>query len=118
MSTTAQRIDLSGFTGTVNWYRYTMMPQFTYTDGVKYLAEQAKAYWLLDAVFSWQLQPEVRGQEFQSWKLAVEDHKGILVCEDGNRNQVAMQRIAFTDFPLKEISLWLTDNVLLLPSEY
>ena len=53
MSTTAQRIDLSGFTGTENWYRYAMMPRFTYTDGVKYLAEQAKAYWLLDAIFSW-----------------------------------------------------------------
>jgi hypothetical protein len=31
---------------------------------------------------------------------------------------VARQAIAFTEFPLSEITLWLQNDVIFLPSEY
>jgi len=31
---------------------------------------------------------------------------------------VSSKAIAFTDFPLPEITLWLQDDVMLLPSEH
>ena len=56
--------------------------------------------------------------EFQSWKLFVQNKKGRLELQDGNGKVLRKQEIPYTDFPLKEINLYLTDNVLLLPSEY
>jgi len=43
---------LAHFTGTTQWYRNPMFPAYTYTDGVKFLAEEAGEYWLIDYVFS------------------------------------------------------------------
>ncbi len=57
--------ELAQFTGTEYWYRHAFKRSITYTDGVKYVAEKAGAYWLID-----------------------------------------------------EISLYFTNNVILLPSEY
>jgi hypothetical protein len=41
-----------------------------------------------------------------------------LSCADGNGNTVYRKEIEYTDFPLPEITLWFTDNTVLLPSEY
>ncbi len=54
---------LAHFTGTTQWYRNRMFPAYTYTDGVKFLAEEAECYWLIDYVFSNQLVPEIRGHD-------------------------------------------------------
>ena len=40
------------------------------------------------------------------------------IADDGNGRELARQDISLTDFPLDEVSLYLTDNTLLLPSEY
>jgi hypothetical protein len=43
----------------------------------------------------------------------------LLICENGNKKELARQEIEFTDFPLEEgIKLYLSGGVLLLPSEY
>jgi hypothetical protein len=75
---------------------------------------------MLDAIAIAQLyEKAVAAQEFQVWKLTVNaDRTASLVCDDGNDNIVYTQRIAFTDFPIDEIKLYFTDNVILLPSEY
>jgi hypothetical protein len=58
-------------------------------------------------------------EAFQVWKLTVRvDRSATLCCEDGNGNAVYRKAIAFTDFPLPEVTLYFTDNVILLPSEY
>ena len=107
---------LRQFTGTEHWYRH---PQFLYTDGVQYLAEQAGAYWLINAILACQVLPRVKKEPFQVWKLTVNaDHSAALTCTDGNYGAVYRQEIGFTDFPLKEQQFYLTDAVLLLPSEY
>ena len=44
--------NLDQFSSTENYYSNKNYP-FLYTDGVKYLAKNG-AYWLLDAIASWQ----------------------------------------------------------------
>ena len=110
---------LHQFTGTETWFRHEIFRHFTYTEGVQFLAEEAGAYWLVDQIFGLQYESEiVKKQCFQFWKLKTENGGGKLICEDGDGNEVFSLTISYTDFPLKEISLYFTDNVLLLPSEY
>ena len=110
--------ELKQFSGTEQWYRNPLFPTCLYTDGVKYLAEQAGAYWLLDYIFSNQNLKEIKEQEFQVWIINVEDSKAIIKVEDGKDNLIKEFKISYTDFPLKELSLWFVNNTLLLPSEY
>lgn len=42
--------DLDQFTGSENWHRHWCNRHVTYTDGAKYLADNAGAYWLLDEI--------------------------------------------------------------------
>lgn len=116
---TLTKADLTNFTGTENWYRYSMNKNYLYTDGVKYMAEQGGAYWLIDDILLHQHIPAIAKEHFQFWTLKVDDdRKAVLRCDDGNGNIIWKQEIPFTDFPLPEIRLYFTDNVLLLPSEY
>lgn len=110
--------ELKQFTGTEQWYRNPLFPKYLYTDGVKYLAGQAGAYWLIDYIFSNQSLRVIQEQDFQVWKLIVDDGRAIIKVEDGNENLIKEFKISYTDFPLKEFSLWFMDSVLLLPSEY
>ena len=45
--------DLAQFTGDIERYRHPLNHQVIYTPGVHYLAEQAGAYWLIDAIASY-----------------------------------------------------------------
>lgn len=118
MTTPLTRNDLSQFTGTDHYYRHGLCRNITYTDGVKYVAETAGAYWLIDKIATNQLEPKIRREEFQAWKLRVNDSAGVLTCDDGNGNIVHSEEITFTDFPLDEIDLWVEGTVILLPSEH
>ena len=110
--------DLRQFTGSETWYRHWFNRRITFTDGVKYVADHGGAYWLIDEIVFGQDVSAVKAEEFQVWKLTVENRSATLTCEDGNFNVVFTKKIDFTDFPLAEITIWFTDNVLLLPSEY
>jgi hypothetical protein len=112
--------DLAGFTGTGTWWRHPLFRGFTYTDGVQYVAEKAGAYWLIDAILSHQIDPRAKAEEFQFWTLQRLPKGGAtLTMTDGNtEDPIICQRIEYTDFPMDKIRLYLTDNVLLLPSEY
>jgi len=112
--------NLRQFTGSENWYRHGINCNVTYTDGAKFVADEGGAYWLLDAIAICQkFEKAVSGEEFQVWKLKVnEDRSASLVCDDGNDNIVYTQHIEYTDFPLSEITLYFVNNVIHLPSEY
>ena len=112
--------DLAQFTGSEQWYRHGLVRKIRFTDGAKYVADTAGAYWLIDDIALGQTEPAIAGEEFQHWKLAVdlEKHSAILTCDDGNDNIVFTKPIEFTDFPLAEIRFYCTDNTILLPSEY
>jgi len=121
MHKTLTESDLGGFTGTGTWWRNPMFPRFTYTDGVKYVADTGGAYWLIDAIFSHQIDPKARAEEFQFWELKRRrpGEGATLAMTDGNsETPIVRQVIEFTDFPLESIRFYFKDRVLLLPSEY
>jgi len=117
---TLTKADLAQFTGSEQWYRHAMARDILYTDGMKYVAETAGAYWLIDEIALAQgFDKLIAAEEFQSWKLTVNaDHTATLTYEDGDGGVVFTKAIEFTDFPLEEITLYFINNTILLPSEY
>lgn len=121
--------DLEMFTGTQKWFRH-WTKQLLFTEGIRYLAEQASAFWLVDAIASYQIEDKVQKCPAQFWDLEVnqDDKTAVLTMrEDSNMPIVVKQEIHYTDFPLEHQKLWLFVNkdeegkdqrVLILPSEY
>jgi len=120
MSKTLSTLDLHQFTGSEHWYRHPFVRQVLFTDGAKYVADQAGAYWLLDEIaFAQKGVPAVAAEEFQVWKLAVNaDQTAILNCEDGNGRAVFTKKLDGTDFPEPGITLWFSNHTIYLPSEH
>ena len=78
--------DLLQFTGTEQWHRHGIVRDVLYTDGAKYVADLAGAYWLLDEIALAQRgSNRVAAEAFQHWKITVKpDHAATLTCDDGN----------------------------------
>jgi len=112
--------ELRQFIGSETLYRHWTR-ELRYTEGVKFLADKCGAYWLIDAIASWQ--PEALKDsglaEFQLWDLHVKDDlTADLVCSRDCDDAVFSQRIAFTDCPLAFVRLYVEGGVLMLPSEH
>ena len=118
--------ELQQHIGSELYYQHSLRKNLVYTDGVKCLAENAGAYWLLDAIASHQPEalkdPMLR--EIQFWTLKKREHEWLLFCERDTGDDIAIQQvIEFSDFPLDEIKLYVCRSapdvwVILLPSEY
>lgn len=111
--------NLTQFTGTERYYRISK--KHLITDGVKYLADQAACYWLIDACVS-HLHEIGTADWFVLVRLVVTGSRATMVYEDGNGNEHARQEIPYTDFPLPQQVLyacWDGEHwVIMLPSEY
>ena len=111
--------NLAQFTGTQRYYRINR--KCVLTDGAKYLAETAGAYWLMDAAASYLMELGTVDW-FVLVRLKVNGSKAVLTLEDGNGSVRAQQDIGYTDFPLAEqiiYACWDSVHwVLMLPSEY
>lgn len=113
------KAELRYFTGSEQFYRNPLFSGYRYTEGVQYLAEKAGAYWLIDYILSNQIDKQLKGQRFQTWKIHVtQDDHAIITVDNGDGNQLQQFRLSFTDFPFEHFTLWLVDSVLMLPSEY
>jgi hypothetical protein len=112
--------DLTQFNGSEHWYRHGLVRDVLFTDGAKYVADTAGAFWLIDEIaFAQRAHASVAAEPFQAWRLKVDpDHTAVLACEDGNGTCVYRKSIAYTDFPLAEIAFYFSDHVILLPSEW
>jgi hypothetical protein len=108
---------LSNFTGSATFYRHGIVRSVFFTEGARYVAESAEAFWLLDEIAIAQYKPVVKREEFQVWKLEVKGGAGELSCEDGNDNIVFYKVINFTDFPAPGVTLWFENSTIYLPSE-
>ena len=110
---------LTQFTGTERYYR--IAPKFLITDGVKYLADTAGCYWLLDAAVS-HLAQLGTADWFVLVRLMVKDSAAVLTLEDGNGVVRARQVIPYTDFPAPQQVLYVCWDgqhwVLMLTGEY
>jgi hypothetical protein len=114
--------NLGQFYGTAEYHDYGPM---VLTDGAFYLAQQAGAFWLMDAIAAAQprllLHPTL-GRDlatYQFWTLTVnQDRTAELVCERDTDEPVLQAHIKFTDFPLPKIKLYVEGGVILLPTEH
>lgn len=123
---------LRNFTGDLQRWHHPLFRKLIYTPGVRHLAERAGAHWLLDAVASWlgsekfvaAVRQDSRVGEIHFWRLEVTARKSAVLTAvaDAGEAPFIEQVIAFTDFPLAEISLYVqfdgTHWTLMLPSEY
>lgn len=121
----ALRAALPSFTGSECFYRYSgLFARVLLTEGTLYLAEQAGAFWLMDAIASHlPAVPTSEGMVFAV--LDVDDDKAVLRLVDDvpPRRVYAKQEIEYTDFPIKGTTqVWAQRNsegwTLMLPSEY
>jgi hypothetical protein len=115
------QLNLEQFIGSELFYRH--FTGLVYTEGVKYVADHCGAYWLIDAIASYQFSPKIQRDEmlkdFQLWTLQVNpDKSALLICGRDAEELAFSQAIEYTDFPLDEIRFYLSNNVLMLPSEY
>ena len=110
---TLTQSDLGQFIGTTQYFRHFL--GLKYTDGVQYMAQAGGAFWLIDVIASYR-----RKEPFQVWELKVKPDNSCVVTmrEDTDQPTKVRQEILYTDFPLENITLYLIDGVLLLPSEY
>jgi len=108
---------LEGFIGTECYYKVGL-GRLKMTDGVKYLCDKSKCYWLVDLVASYQ--PKLRNYPFQVWNIKVDEkQKAIVTCrEDIGQPEIVKQKISYTDFLLDDFEFYCIDDVILLKSEY
>jgi hypothetical protein len=123
---------LRHFTGDLERWRHPLNRKLLFTPGVHFLAEQAGAWWLIDAIAGWLPSREFaaaarhdpRLLDIEFWKLTVEGDKSatLTAVADSGEPPFIRQAIEFTDFPLAEIELYCvfdgTHSTLMLPSEY
>lgn len=111
--------ELATFTGTERYYRLNRLCLLT--DGTKYLAEAAGAFWLMDAAASYLIELGTNDW-FVKVALTLTGSSAELTLDDGNGNLRARQVIPYTDFPMPQQTLyacWDGEHwVLMLPSEY
>lgn len=120
---TIDQLDLSNFTGSETFRRWSAISRSVLTEGTSYVAEELGAYWLFDAIDSHLSTTGLNeNTEFTVATLKVKDGKAVLSLDDGNGTIWRTQRIPYTDFPEGEFSTYAVWNgqgwVHLLKSEY
>lgn len=121
---------IGGFTGSETFTRWSPLYRTrVLTEGVKFVANTANAYWLMDVIGSYQQEAAFKSEDFQVRKIVTDLEKGtcVVTCTDGDKGNgpvtLCKQRIPSTDFPLAEFTPWAERNELvgvtiLLPSEH
>ncbi|QHT65370.1 hypothetical protein GXP67_01100 [Rhodocytophaga rosea] len=108
-----KELNLQYFTGTENYYTHGIGAlKILLTDGCKYVAEEAQAYWLFDIVLSYQMHTHIRNEAFQHWELKKQLQEGwMITCDVGDRKILAKQTISYSDFPFIIIGFYMVDSV-------
>jgi hypothetical protein len=123
MTTEEFQSQLSAFYGSGDLYNRSTPILIYYTDGIKWLQENANCYWLTDLIASYQTTAFKKANDRQFWKLIVTDNSAVITCDDGDGNISVTQAIEYTDFPLPSLSIWVEIQeegriFIYLPSEY
>ncbi len=105
------------FNGTDHYYSHWL--GFKMTDGVMQLANDYQCHWFIDIIASYQGYKKFKANRFQVWKLKrIQDARFWVIAEDGDNNKIGEQLVPFSDFKDDDLTMWLVDGVILLPSEY
>lgn len=109
--------NLMRFIGTENWYQHSLVPAMTYTDGVKYFAEQTGSYWILDVIAT-EYFPMLKEQPFLFISVESKNASCTILVTDGDGQELKSKPVSFTTLIEGVWTFYLVDDVLLLPSEY
>ena len=83
------------------------------------VAEKAGAFWLVEAIASYQRRPKIKDLAIQFWTLEVKDNKAVLYCvKDSGMPRVVEQDVEYTDFPEGSWNFYVQNGVIMLPQEY
>jgi hypothetical protein len=110
---------LNQFPGSTEFYSH-WLPGFRYTEGVRFLAERTRCYWLIDLIAILQVRAlkDAWLREFQLWELFVSDGSAILACSRDSDDVAFREVIETTNFPIAYVHLYVEGGVLMLPSEH
>ena len=116
--------NLQQYSGSERFYSIPLIGT-RYTEGIKYLAEEANCYWLITdaSVIAKSLMNQSYFITIDFERLSEKDQEAngceakLKYC-DGNDNLFEVHRYNVTDFPLDELRLFFVDGCLMLPGEY
>ncbi|WP_268225693.1 DUF6876 family protein [Sinomicrobium oceani] len=116
--------DLQQFIGSQTFYSLSLFST-KFTEGIKYLIEEAQCLWLVLDVSAICKSPVNQSYfvviDFKKLSEKEQKEKGyaaLMTYDDGNGNVFYKAHYPFTDFPLDEIKLYFVHDTLMLPSEY
>jgi TATA-box binding protein (TBP) (component of TFIID and TFIIIB) len=118
MTCTINANNLAHFFGSECMYKHPLFRGVVYTDGVQYIGANG-AGWLLDAILAHACHDvKVKHEDFVVVTLKVNaDKSAYLTFDDGNGKKVAHQMFDHTNFPLPEITFYIENKTIMLPSE-
>lgn len=103
--------ELGYFNGTTAYHSFGEWPG-KLTDGAKFVADNAKCYWMFDVIESKLWEHRANHGECFDNRLVVStikvnpDRSAVITMENGNGNILFMVKIEFTDFPLPQFTVW------------
>src|ERR1700722_6473459 len=94
--------ELRQFTGSEHFFKNGINRKLIYTEGVQYLAEKARCYWLIDEIAVILLPSLLKNRydEFYSIQLLVTNCSAVITVGDGNGKIYMKHKIEWTDFPI------------------
>jgi len=115
---------LQHFYGTEQFYSIPLL-RTRFTDGIKYLANEADCFWLITdtSVIAKSLKDRsefitIDFRRLSKEKQDLTGYEAEIVYTDGNDTLLEKQGYRLTDFPLDELRLFFINDTLMLPSEY
>jgi hypothetical protein len=126
MDTNFNLNDLNQFSGSEQFFKHGVNRRLIYTEGVRYLAEQARCYWLIDEIACLLLPLLLKkyNDTFYSIQLLANDSSAVITIDDGNGNIHINHKINWTDFPVsgEPVKFFLCESdkyyCLMLRNEY
>ncbi len=101
------------YTGTEKYYKFY---NHFLTDGVFDIAGEEECFWFLQIIVI--AQRHLKEYLFQTWKLErIMNNEFSVIATDGNDFIIYRQNIAFSDFFFDSLTIWVENEVVMLPSE-
>lgn len=107
---------LQNYIGSEVFYRMPLT-NIIYTEGVKAFAELGNAYWALTDI-SIMYKFKFHSKEFLSITVTSTGKRATIEYTDGDCNVLKRQHYKYTDLEKGKYKFYLTDNTLLLTTEY
>ena len=109
--------EMAHYTGTVNYWNHQFFKvSIKLTDGANYIRKHCGAFWLFDLITQ---QTYHIDKSYIIRLNNIKDYEYKFNVHDWETDEIIYQQeIPFSDFPLKQLKLYVLNGICLLPSEY